>query len=325
MKAVLCQEWGSPGSLVLEEIPSPIPSTGEVLVGVHASGVNYADTVLIAGQYQARPPLPFSPGFEVAGEVLAVGKDVQSVKPGDRVAATCIYGGYAEAVSVPEASVYPIPEGMDYVTAAAFTIAHGTAHVGLTYKAGLKAGEALLVHGAAGGVGLAAVEIGKLLGAMVIATAGSRAKLKLAEQYGADYLINYNQEEFWGRVKKITGGNGADVIFDPVGGDVFDNSVKCISRDGRLLVIGFASGRIPKIPANLVLVKNFSVIGLYWGAYALEGEKIIDASRATLMAWWKQGKLHPYISRTYPLEQAQDALNHLLRRESTGRVVLSTR
>jgi NADPH2:quinone reductase len=324
MKAVLCQEWGSPESLVLGKVPSPVPNTGEVLVGVRASGVNYADTVLIAGQYQARPPLPFSPGFEVAGKVLSVGNGVQGVKPGDRVAATCIYGGYAEAVSVPEASVYPIPDGMDYVTAAAFTIAYGTAHVGLTHKAGLKAGEVLLVHGAAGGVGLAAVEIGKLLGATVIATASSQAKLKLAERYGADNLINYAKEEFWGRVKEITGG-GADVIFDPVGGDVFDNSVKCIGRDGRLLVIGFASGEIPKLPVNLVLVKNFSVIGFYWGAYALDGEKIIAASQATLLKWWEQGRLRPHLSRTYPLEQASDALNHLLSRESTGRVVLSTR
>ena len=323
MKAILCQEWGPPESLVLEEVPSPVPDSGEVLVGVHASGVNYADTVLIAGQYQARPPLPFSPGFEVAGKVLTVGTGVRGVKPGDRIAATCIYGGYAEAVSVPEASVYPIPDGMDYVTAAAFTIAYGTAHVGLTHKAGLRAGEVLLVHGAAGGVGLAAVEIGKLLGATVIATASSEAKLQLAERYEADYLINYSKEEFWRRVKEITGGKGADVIFDPVGGDVFDKSVKCISRDGRLLVIGFASGRISKLPVNLLLVKNFTVIGLYWGAYALEGEKIIAASQAALRSWWEQGSLHPYVSRTYPLYQAHDALNHLLRRESTGRIVLS--
>jgi NADPH2:quinone reductase len=324
MKAVLCKEWGPPESLVLEAVPSPVPGSGEVLIGVHASGVNYADTVLIAGQYQARPPFPFSPGFEVAGKVLAVGSGVRSIKPGDRVAATCIYGGYAEAVSVPEANVYLIPEGMDYVTAAAFTIAYGTAHVGLTLKAGLTAGEVLLVHGAAGGVGLAAVEIGKLLGATVIATASSQAKLQVAERYGADYLINYTKEEFWGRVKEITGGKGADVIFDPVGGDVFDKSMKCINRDGRLLVIGFASGRIPKLPVNLVLVKNFSVIGFYWGAYALEGEKIIADSQAALRTWWEQGSLHPYVSRIFPLDEAQDALNHLLSRESTGRVVLST-
>lgn len=325
MRAVLCKELGKPEDLVIAEVPSPVPKDGEVRIGVHAASINFADTLIIAGLYQVKPLLPFTPGLEVAGEVLDVGPGVKHLKPGDRVAATFYHGGYAEEAVAPVSQVFPIPDTMDYVSAAAFPIAYGSSHVALTHRANLQAGEVLLVHGAAGGLGLTAVEIGKHLGATVIATASTPAKLEIAAQYGADYLINYKEEEFRDRVKEITGGKGADVIFDPVGGDVFDQSVRCINWEGRLLVIGFTSGRIPKVPVNLPLVKNFSVVGVYWGAYAERQPQVITDSMATLMGWYVEGKLKPHISKTYPLEQVATALNFLIERKSTGRVILTTR
>jgi len=325
MRAVLCKELGKPEDLVIEEVPSPVPKEGEVRIGVHAASINFADTLIIAGLYQVKPPLPFTPGLEVAGEVLEVGPGVKRFKLGDRVAATFYHGGYAEEAVAPVSQVFPIPDKMDYVSAAAFPIAYGSSHVALTHRANLQAGEVLLVHGAAGGLGLTAVEIGKHLGATVIATASTPAKLEVTAQYGADYLINYKEEEFRDRVKEITGGKGADVIFDPVGGDVFDQSLRCINWEGRLLVIGFTSGRIPKVSVNLPLVKNFSVVGVYWGAYAERQPQVITDSMATLMGWYVEGKLKPHISKTYPLEQVATALNFLIERKSTGRVILTTR
>ena len=226
MKAILCKDWGKPEDLVLEEVPSPTPGPGEIRLGIHAAGVNFADTLMIGGTYQVKPPLPFSPGLEVAGEVLEVGDGVTHLKPGDRVAALAGYGGFAEEVVLPAERTLPIPDQMSFPQAAAFAVAYGTSHVALTHRAQLQAGEVLLVHGAAGGVGLTAVELGKLLGATVIATASTSAKLEVAAQYGADHLINYTKEDFRTKVKELTNGKGADVIFDPVGGDVFDQSVR---------------------------------------------------------------------------------------------------
>ena len=325
MKAILCKEFGPPEKLVLDEVPSPQPKAGELLLAVHACGLNFADTLIIQGLYQEKPPLPFSPGAEVAGEVLAVGKGVRGFVPGRRVVALASTGGFAEEVVVPAAVAMPLPDSMDYTTAASFTIAYGTSHVALEHRAKLQAGETLLVHGAAGGVGLTAVELGKLLGATVIATASTAEKLALAQQYGADHLINYTEEDFRARVKETTSGKGADVIFVPVGVDVFDQSMRCIAWNGRLLVIGFASGRIPKLPVNLTLVKNCSVVGVYWGRYAQKEPAVLLGSLQKLFSWHAQGRLKPPISHTFPLAQAGEALNTLIKRKAKGKVVLQVR
>ncbi|MBX3060587.1 MAG: NADPH:quinone oxidoreductase family protein [Anaerolineae bacterium] len=325
MKAMICHEWGGPEMLMMGERPSPPLNSGQVRIGIHACGVNFADTLIIQGLYQEKPAFPFSPGMEVAGEILEVGEGVSHLQVGNRVAAITGYGGYAEEVIVDARTVLPIPPLMDYVTAAGFAITYGTSHIALAHRARLQPGEVLLVHGAAGGVGLTAVEIGKLLGATVIATASTPEKLALAQQYGADYLINYRQEKFRDRVKEITNGKGADVVYDPVGGDVFDESVRCLAWEGRLLVIGFADGRIPQLPVNLALVKNMSVVGVYWGGYAARQPRVITDSLRTLLAWYAEGKIKPHISQTYPLEQAATALNSLITRQSTGKVVLTIR
>ncbi len=245
------------------------------------------------------------------------------LKVGMRVAGLVGLGGFAEEVVTAASSVMPIPDSMDYASAAAFTIVYGTSHVGLAHRAQLKAGETLLVHGAAGGVGLAAVELGKLMGATVIATASSAEKLALTQQYGADHIINYTEEDFRTRVKEITGGKGANVIYDPVGGDVFDQSLRCIAWEGRLLVVGFASGRIPKAPANLTLVKNCSVVGLYWGAYMKNNPAVLVNSLQQLMGWYAEGKLKPHVSATYPMAQIADAMGSLSSRKATGKVVIT--
>ena len=325
MKAVLCTQWGSPEDLVVEEVESPMVAAGQVKMAVHACGINFGDTLMIAGQYQVKPPFPFTPGFEVAGEIMEAGEGVTQYKAGDRVIAFTDYGGYAEEVVVRAASCLPIPHNMNFVDAAAFMVAYGTSHLALDHRARLQAGEVLLVHGAAGGVGLTAVEIGKQMGATVIATASTPAKLAIAQQYGADHLINYREENFRDRVKEITDGKGADVIYDPVGGDVFDQSLRCINWEGRLLVIGFASGHIPQAPANLTLVKNCSIVGVYWGAYAIKQPLTLLQSMQTLLGWYSQGKLKPHISATFPLEQVAQAMNMLTNRQSTGKVVLTVR
>ena len=325
MKAVLCTEWGPPEKLTVGELASPKPQPDQVKIAVHACGINFADTLIIQGLYQEKPALPFSPGLEVSGTVLEVGDAVSGLRIGERVIALCGHGGFAEEALAPAASTVPIPASMDFVTAAAFTVAYGTALVGLEHRAHLESGEVLLVHGAAGGVGLAAVELGKQMGATVIATASSEAKLELAASYGADHMINYRDGGFRDRVKELTGGRGADVIFDPVGGEVFDESVRCINWEGRLLVIGFASGTIPKLPTNLTLVKNFSVVGLYWGAYQKRRPEVLTGAWKTLLDWYEQGRLRPCVSRTYPLEQGADALSTMINRQATGKVVVVVR
>ena len=322
MKALLCTAWGGPETLAVGELPSPEPGPGEVLVGVRACGLNFADTLMIQGKYQERPDFPFSPGLEVAGEVLAVGSGVAALAGGDAVIAFCGHGGLAERVAVPEGNAIRVPHGMDFVTAAGFGVVYGTAHVGLERRGRLRAGEVLLVHGAAGGVGLAAVEVGRCMGATVIATASSAEKLAIATEHGAHHVINYREENFRERVKALTDGRGADVIFDPVGGDVFDESVRCTNWEGRILVIGFASGTIPKLPVNLTLVKNISVTGVYWGAYRKRDPAVLQASWRRLLEWHAEGALSPRVSATYPLEGAPEALRSLTERRATGKVVV---
>ena len=324
MRAVVCKAWGPPETLAVEDVPAPAPGAGEVLVRVRACGVNFADALIVQGRYQEKPPLPFTPGLEVAGDIAAVGEGVTGLAPGQRVVSLCAIGGYAEAVTAPAAVTVPIPDAMPYETAAGFTVAYGTAHVGLEHRARLREGETLLVHGAGGGVGVAAVEIGKAMGATVIATAGSEDKRALASAHGADHVIDYRAGEFKDAVKSITGGRGADVVFDPVGGDVFTQSMRCIAWEGRLLVIGFAAGDIPQVPAGLVLVKNMSVIGVFWGAYRMREPTIITRSLHRLFAWFDEGVVRPVISETLPLERAAQAMQRLLRREAKGKIVLTT-
>lgn len=324
MRAVLCREWGTPESLVVDEVPAPEPGPGQVRLEVKAAGVNFADTLLVAGKYQVKPDFPFSPGLEAAGVVERCGPGVTDLEPGQRVMAVLGYGGFAEQALADAARVFPIPDAMDFVSAAGFAVAYGTSHVGLTRRARLAAGETLLVHGAAGGVGLTAVEIGKLMGARVIATARGADKLAVAREAGADELIDYSAEDIRGRVLEITGGRGADVIFDPVGGDVFDASLRCIAWEGRILVIGFASGRIPEIPANRLLVKNVAAVGFYWGAYAERDPAVVRDSFAELFGWYAEGRLKPHVSNVLPLERAAEALALLAARRSTGKVVVTT-
>ena len=324
MRAVVCRVWGPPEALTVEEVPVPTPGAGEVLVRVRACGVNFADALIVQGKYQEKPHLPFTPGLEVSGDVVAVGEGGAGLAPGQRVVSLCATGGYAEAVIAPAAVTIPIPGGMSYEIAAGFMVAYGTAHVGLAHRARLRDGETLLVHGAGGGVGLAAVEVGKAMGATVIATAGSEDKRTLANAHGADHVIDYRAGGFRDTVKSLTGGRGADVIFDPVGGDVFTRSMRCIAWEGRLLVIGFAGGDIPQVPAGLVLVKNMSVIGVFWGAYRMHEPTIITGSLHRLFAWFEEGTLRPVISETLPLDRAPEAMQRLLRREARGKIVLTT-
>ncbi|MEQ9608004.1 MAG: NADPH:quinone oxidoreductase family protein [Kiloniellaceae bacterium] len=329
MKAVICRDWGGPESLSVEEVPLPEPGPDQVLIDVGAAGVNFADTLMIAGKYQEKPPFPFSPGLEIAGTVRALGSNVSGLRAGQRVMALTDWGGYAEAALARAGDVYGIPDSLDperfgWAEAAGFPITYGTAHCALRWHADLQPGEVLLVHGAAGGVGLAAVEIGKAIGATVIATAGGADKLAVAQAHGADHLIDYRDEDIRERVKELTAGKGADVVFDPVGGDVFDASLRCIAWSGRILVIGFAAGRVPQIPANILLVKNIAVMGVYWGSYRKHAPERLVAEFRELFGWVEARRLKPHVSHKLDLQQAAEAMALLLERRSTGKVVLTT-
>jgi NADPH2:quinone reductase len=324
MRAVLCKEWGGPEKLVVENAPSPPIREGTVRIAVHAAGINFADLLLISGQYQEKPAFPFTPGMEAAGTVTEVGAGVGSLKAGDRVMALTGTGAYAGEVVIDAGRALKIPDKMDFVTAASFPVAYGTSHGAFDWRAHLKPGEWLLVLGAAGGVGLTAVEIGKAMGAKVIACAGGPEKLEIARQHGADHLIDYSREDIRERVKAITGGKGADVVYDPVGGDAFDASLRSIAWGGRLIVIGFASGRIPQAPANILLVKNIDVIGFYWGSYQARRPELLRDSYSQLLRWFEEGKLKPHISAQMDLNEVAQAMALLQSRKSTGKVVLTT-
>ncbi|MDF3866331.1 NADPH:quinone oxidoreductase family protein [Pseudomonas denitrificans (nom. rej.)] len=325
MKAVLCKAFGPAETLVLEDIASPEPKKNEVVLQVHAAGVNFPDTLIIEGKYQFKPPFPFSPGGEAAGVVGAVGEKVSHVKPGDRVMALTGWGSFAEEVAVPGYNVMPIPDGMDFPSAAAFGMTYGTSMHALKQRANLQPGETLLVLGASGGVGLAAVEIGKAMGAKVIAAASSDAKLEVAKAAGADVLINYSEGSLKDKLKEITGGQGVDVIYDPVGGDLFEEAFRSIAWNGRMLVVGFASGTIPALPANLTLLKGASLVGVFWGSFAQRQPQDNAANFQQLFAWFAEGKIKPLVSQTYPLEKAADAINHLGQRKAVGKVVVTVR
>lgn len=322
MKAMVCNTLGPPKTLSLEELESPAVEANHVKIAVYACGVNFADTLIIQGKYQTRPQPPFSPGMEISGEILECGEGVTEFAPGDRVMAVLSYGGYAQEVVVSADAVVALPANIDFITAAGFPVTYGTSHLALTHRASLKSGETLLVHGAGGGVGLTAVEIGKQLGATVIATAGSQAKLEQAAAHGADYLIDYSREDIKEKVRAL---GGADVVYDPVGGDAFDASLRCINWEGRILAIGFASGRVPQVPANILLVKNCAVIGLHWGAYLQHNLGLMHQSLQELLTWCGEGKLKPLVSQTFPLAQVSEALTALLERRTTGKVVITLR
>jgi NADPH2:quinone reductase len=313
VKAILCREWGSPDALRLDEVARPQLRPNEARIRVRACGVNFADTLMIAGKYQVRPEFPFTPGLEAAGQVVEVGAEVRHLEPGQRVLAVLRFTADA---------VVPIPVRMDFVTAAAFPVAYGTAHFALTHRGHLAPGETLLVLGAAGGVGLGAVEIGKALGARVIAAAGGPEKLAVAREHGADELIDYRSESIRDRVRELTGGLGADVVFDPVGGDAFDQALRAVNWEARMLVIGFAAGRIQAVPANLILVKNISVIGVVWGAQAARDPVLVSRNLAELLRWWEAGGLKPVVAKTFPLAEAGAAMHALLSRRHAGKIVL---
>ncbi len=322
MKAVLCKEHGAPSVLVVEEIEAPSPGPKEVRLAVRAAGVNFPDVLIISGNYQFKPPFPFSPGMECAGEVLEVGAEVEGIAVGDRVIANPGWGCFAEEVAVPAEQILAMPDAMSFEHGAAFPITYGTTYHALVQRGELQPGETMVVHGAGGGVGLTAVEMGKLMGARVIATAGSDEKLEVAKSYGADELINYSTEKIRERVKALTDGKGADVIYDPVGGDAMDESVRCINWKGRILVIGFASGRIADIASNLILLKGFSVVGVFWGSFRAREPELSRTNFETLLEWYAEGKLKPHVSLALPLEQATEALEALIARKVSGKAVL---
>ncbi|MDH0760176.1 NADPH:quinone oxidoreductase family protein [Pseudomonas juntendi] len=325
MKAVLCKTLGPAGNLVLEEVASPLPKNNEILLDVQAAGVNFPDTLIIEGKYQFQPPLPFSPGGEAAGVVAAVGEKAGAFKVGDRVMALTGWGAFAEQVAVPFYNVLPIPASMDFTTAAAFGMTYGTSMHALRQRGQLQAGETLLVLGASGGVGLAAVEIGKAMGARVIAAASSADKLAVAKAAGADELIDYSQASLREEIKRLTNGQGVDVIYGPVGGELFEQAVRGLAWNGRLLVVGFASGTIPQLAANLVLLKGAAVLGVFWGAFAQRQPQDNAANFQQLFAWHAQGKLKPLVSQTYPLAEAGAAIEKLGQRQAVGKLVVLAR
>jgi NADPH2:quinone reductase len=324
MKAIICEAFGEPDSLKYTEVDSPSVRKGEVKIAVKACGVNFPDVLLVQGLYQLKPPFPFSPGLEVAGNIIELGEGVTNFEIGQRVMAAMNYGGFAEDVCVPAAMVFPMPENMSYEDGAAFNLVYGTSHVALDHRGKLQSGETLLVLGAAGGVGLTALELGKQMGATVIAAASTEEKLALTREYGADFTINYLEEDLRDSVKKITEGRYADVVYDPVGGDAFDAAVRCLGVEGRYLVIGFASGRIPEVAINRFLLKNNSLLGVYWGGFAFTQPQIIQNSAQALSKMYAEGKLKPYIDRALPLEQAAEALNYLANRKAKGKLILTT-
>ncbi len=324
MKAVLCKQYGPPESLVIEELPSPVPGPGEVVVSVKAASVNFPDFLIIQNKYQFKPPLPFSPGSELSGLVKEVGAGVSNVRPGDRVIAFTTYGAFAEEVKTEALRLLPLPEEMDFITGAAFLLTYATSDHALRDRGALRAGETLLVLGAAGGVGLAAIEIGKALGARVIACASTEDKLAVCREHGADATINYATEELRERVKALTEGRGVDVVYDAVGGPYTEPAFRSLAWRGRLLVVGFAAGEIPKLPLNLALLKGAAVVGVFWGDFARREPKAFAESVRQLARWYAEGRLRPHVSQTLPLERAAEAIQLLASRKAKGKIVLTT-
>ena len=322
MKAVLCKQHGLPNTLVLEDIASLKAGAKQVVITVKACGVNFPDTLIIQNKYQFKPELPFSPGGEVAGIIKEVGEGVKHLNVGDTVIAMTGWGGFAEEVLTDASRVFPVPPVFDFKTAATFAYVFGTSYYALKDRAQLKEGETVLVLGASGGVGLAAVQLAKVMGAKVIAAASTAEKLAVCSQYGADAIVNYTDDNWREQVRTLTDGKGVDVVYDAVGGHYAEPALRSMAWGGRYLVVGFAAGDIPKIPLNLPLLKGCAVVGVFWGEFATRQKKDNQANMMQLFGWLMQGKIKPHISAEYPLEQAAQALNDLLERKATGKVVL---
>lgn len=315
---------GPPESLTVDEVPSPEPGKGQVLVSVHASAVNFPDTLIIENKYQFKPELPFAPGGEVAGTIKSVGEGVNGFEVGDRVIAVCGWGGYAEEVLTTVDKLVRLPQGIDMEAAAALVITYGTSHYALQDRAAIQPGETLLVLGAAGGTGVSAIELGKLMGAKVIAAASSDEKLALCKARGADETINYATEDLRQRVNALTGGRGVDVVYDPVGGAYAEPALRSMAWRGRYLVIGFTTGEIPKLPLNLVLLKGCSIVGVFYGGFAQAEPARYDAFMQELVGWLADGRIKPAITARYPLERAAEALRVVADRRATGKIMLTT-
>ena len=323
MKALVCKAWGLPETLVLEDRADPVAGPGQAVVRVHAAGVNFPDALIIQNKYQLTPELPFVPGSEFAGVIESVGEGVRGVKPGDRVVAVTGSGAFAEKVVVSAEALTPLPEDVDFATGSAFLLTYGTAYHALADRAALKPRETLLVLGAAGGVGIAAIEIGKALGARVIAGASSPEKRNLCREHGADEVIDYAAAELKSAIAALTAGKGVDVVFDPVGGPFTEAALRNCAWRGRHLVIGFTSGEIPRLPANLTLLKGCSLIGVFWGRYVKTEPAAWASDLQTLFDWLRDGRLRPHVARRYPLERGAEALSTLLARQALGKLVIT--
>jgi NADPH:quinone reductase len=325
VRAAICHGYGPPESLVIGELPSRPLETGEIRIGVRAASVNFPDNLIIQGKYQVKPPLPFAPGFEVAGIIIEAGASVTDFHIGDRVMALTKggHGGFAQDAIADDVATEHIPSGMDFVTATAFYSSYATSYHALVQRGRLAPGETLLVLGAAGGIGLAAIEIGKSLGARVIAAAGSPEKLDVARKHGADELIDYRSMDLRDQILSLTGGRGVDVCFDGVGGDAFDAVARAMNRKGRLLVLGFASGRIPKVPVNLLLLKGYEVVGVYWNNFVLAEPATKRENARKITAMYKRGEIRPLISATFQLTEVSEALRAVDRRDVIGKLVIT--
>ena len=324
MKAVLCKAFGPWSNLVIEEVPSPKASKGQVVIQIKACGVNFPDLLITQGLYQFKPSLPFSPGAEVSGIVKEVGEGVTHLNVGDRVFTGLLFGGYAQEVATDAKGVFKIPDEMDFANAASLMMTYGTSYHALVDRAKLQEGETLLVLGAAGGVGLAAMDIAKTLGAKVIAAASTDEKLEFCKEFGADEVINYKQQDLKETVKKLTKGQGADVIYDPVGGAFSEQAFRAIAWKGRFLVVGFAAGDIPKVPLNLPLLKGADIVGVFWGAFTQRSPKQNLENLQAILKLFQEGKLRNHIHATYPLDRVEDALNEVAKRKVKGKIVLLT-
>ncbi len=325
MKAMICDAWGPPSSLQLRELPSPVPGPKQVLVRTRVAAVNFPDALMVAGKYQFKPEFPFSPGGELSGEIIAVGDEVKRLAIGDKVVGIATFGAYAQEVLVEATHVIPLPQDIsdeDLELAGSFVLTYGTSLHALKDRARAREGETLLVLGAGGGVGIAAVEIGKLLGMRVIAAASSAEKLAAARERGADETIDYTTEDLRERIKALTEGRGVDVVYDPVGGNFTELALRSVGWGGRYLVVGFAAGEIPRVPANLLLLKGSALVGVFWGEFVRREPTLNAENMALLFSWLRERKIRPLISRRYPLSQAPLALDALLARQAIGKLVI---
>ncbi len=322
MKAIVCEQLGPPSSLKYKEVEDLTPKEDEVVIAVKACAINFPDTLIIQGKYQLRPELPFSPGSDIAGVILKTGAEVKDFKEGDEVFGVVPYGGMAEQVCCKTKNIFPKPAGMPYKIAASFLYAYGTSLHALKDRAVLKEGETIAIMGAAGGVGLAAVDIAKKLNARVIACASTTDKLQLCQQYGADEIINYTTEDLKARIKELTNGRGANVIYDPVGSSYTEPALRAMAWKGRYLVVGFAAGEIPKIPLNLPLLKGCAITGVFWGRFTKEEPDKNLKNSLQILDWYKEGKIKPFIDKTFPLSEAAYALELMMNRKVKGKVVI---